>query len=79
MKHGPAMSTSEDEILKRKCNVDRQCQYKYSPALMTICLVTISCASLYKYHLSSKITANDFGPGCMEVTDMKHIDENAES
>merc|ERR1719334_1554936 len=59
IKHVPAMSTSEDEVLKRKCNVDRQCQYKYTPALMKICLVTISCASLYKYHLSSKITANE--------------------
>merc|ERR1719334_3048178 len=59
MKHDPAMSTSEDEVLKSKCNLDRQCQYKYTPALMTICLVTISCASLYKYQLSFKITANE--------------------
>merc|ERR1719334_2131380 len=51
MKHGPAMSTSEDEVLKRKCNFDRQYQYKYTPALMTICLIIIPCASLYKYHL----------------------------
>ena len=46
-------------VIKGNINVDRECQYKYTHALMMICLLTISCASLYKYQLSSKITANE--------------------
>ena len=75
MKHDHAMSTSEFEVLKRKCNVDRQCQ-----------LLEISNNGLTEpIQLSNQSGVriesfeNDFGPSCMEVTDMKHIDENAES
>ena len=46
-------------VIKGSINVDRECQYKYTHALMMICLLAISCASSYKYQLSSKITANE--------------------
>ena len=75
MKHDHAMSTSEDEVLKSKCNVDRQC--RLSEISNNGLTEPIQLSNQSGVRIES--FENDFGPSCMEVTDMKHIDENAES
>ena len=75
MKHDHAMSTSEDEVLKSKCNVDRQCR------LSEISNNGLTEPIQLSNQKGDRIESfeNDFGPSCMKVTDMKHIHENAES
>ena len=75
MKHDHAMSTSEDEVLKSKCNVDRQC--RLSEISNNGLTEPIQLSNQSGVRIES--FENDFSPSCMEVTDMKHIDENAES